>query len=123
LRVDSNAVDSTLTAPLADSAAVNPMPADSAAVDAADDAAGGSAWILVSTHATEADATRAQQEHAARVQSNEVSLRIQVATAADTTRFQVAIGPFLNEAEATAARDRFGAWLPPTARVVVGLAP
>jgi hypothetical protein len=123
LRVDSNAVDSTLTAPLADSAAVNPMPADSAAVDAADDAAGGSAWILVSTHATEADATRAQQEHAARVQSNEVSLRIQVATAADTTRFQVAMGPFLNEAEATAARDRFGAWLPPTARVVVGLAP
>ena len=123
LRVDSNAVDSTLTAPLADSAAVNPMPADSAAVDAADDAAGGSAWILVSTHATEADAARAQQEHAARVQSNEVSLRIQVATAAGTTRFQVAMGPFLNEAEATAARDRFGAWLPPTARVVVGLAP
>jgi hypothetical protein len=128
LRVDSSAVDPTLNAPPADSAAVdspavNPIPADSATADSASAAAGSSAWIIVSTHATEADAARTQREYAARVQHDEISLRVQAVTAAGETRFQVAMGPFPNQAEATAAQDRHGAWLPATARVVVGMSP
>ncbi len=115
MRIDSAATDSAAT----DSAATDTMMADAARGDASS-----SAWvIIVALHANEAEAIRMRQEHADRISQEEVAMRVRPVTVADTTRFQVTVGPFSSEAEATAARDRLGPWLPATARVAAGSSP